>query len=104
MAAASGTAQARISASSSFYGAPAQTPVQVCGRTTEKIAVKKKTCSHCGQRKEPAEFPRNKRTRDQAGSWCRACVNEARRVVPKWVYLDGVRQLNPSKRPKSKVR
>lgn len=96
MAAASGTAQARISASSSFYGAPAQTPVQVCGRTTEEI--------HCGQRKEPAEFPRNKRTRDQAGSWCRACVNEARRVVPKWVYLDGVRQLNPSKRPKSKVR
>jgi hypothetical protein len=38
------------------------------------------------------------------GSWCRACVNEARRVVPRWVYLDGVRVENPDPRPKSRVR
>jgi hypothetical protein len=72
-----------------FWEPRTGTPAQVSGRTTEKTAVKEKTCSHCGQRKEPAEFPRNKRTSDQLRSWCRACVNEARRVVPKWVYLDG---------------
>ena len=66
--------------------------------------MKKKACTKCGEEKEPAGFPGNKRTRDGLGSWCRACVNEARRVVPRWVYSDGVRVENPDPRPKSKVR
>jgi excisionase family DNA binding protein len=85
-------------------GAREPTPPQVSGRTTEITAVKEKTCSHCGQQRKPAEFPPNKRTRDGLGSWCRACVNEARRVVPRYVYADGVWQLNPDPRPKSTVR
>jgi hypothetical protein len=66
--------------------------------------VKKKTCTRCGETKEPPEFPLNKRTRDGLGSWCRAWVNEARRVVPRYVYLDGATVPNPDPRPKSKVR
>lgn len=65
--------------------------------------MEKNICTKCGETKEPALLPPNKRTRDGLGSWCRSCVNEARRVVPKWVHLGGVRQLNPSTRPKSKV-
>ena len=63
-----------------------------------------KTCAKCGEAKEPALFPPNKRTRDGLSSWCRACTNEARRVVPRYVYVDGVLQPNPSRRPKSRVR
>jgi hypothetical protein len=66
--------------------------------------MKKKTCTKCGEAKEPAEFPCNKRTSDGLSSWCRSCHNEARRIVPRWVYLDGMRVLNPDPRPKSKVR
>jgi len=66
--------------------------------------MKKKTCTKCREAKEPGEFPPSKRTRDGLSSWCRSCVNEARRVVPQWVYVDGARQLNPDPRPKSKVR
>ena len=68
--------------------------------------MKKKTCTRCGEAKEPAEFPGNKRTRDGLGSWCRACVNEARRVVPRYVYDAGLKRTveNPDPRPKSKVR
>ena len=62
-----------------------------------------KTCTRCGEAKKQAEFPRNKRTRDGLGSWCRACVNEARRVVLRYVYLDGATVSNLSPRPKSKV-
>jgi hypothetical protein len=66
--------------------------------------VNKKSCTRCGEAKEPALFPPNRRTRDGLGSWCRACVNEARRVVPRYVYRDGVYVENPDPRPKSKVR
>jgi hypothetical protein len=66
--------------------------------------MKEKSCTKCGEAKKPAEFPRNKRTRDGLGSWCRACVNEARRVVPRYVYVDGVLQSNPDPRPKSRLR
>jgi hypothetical protein len=97
-------------------GAP--TPPQAPGRLTVKNAAK--ICSHCGQRKPAKEFRRNRRNRDGLSSWCAEChneatrrwreanrerMNEARRVVPRYVYLENVGRVeNPSKRPKSKVR
>jgi hypothetical protein len=57
--------------------------------------------------------------RDGLSSWCAEChrqanrdyreanrdrLNEARRVVPRYVYVDGGYVPNPSPRPKSKVR
>ena len=68
--------------------------------------MKNKTCTKCGEAKKPADFPGNKRTRDGLSSWCRRCHNEARRVVPRYVYDPESRSYvpNPSARPKSKVR
>jgi hypothetical protein len=68
--------------------------------------VKEKVCTRCGEAKEPSLFPPNRRTRDGLSSWCRACVNEARRVVPRYVYDAELRRTvpNPDPRPKSKVR
>ena len=68
--------------------------------------MKGKSCRKCGEAKEPAEFPRSKRTRDGLSSWCRACVNGARRVVPRYVYDAELKRTvpNPDPRPKSKVR
>ena len=66
--------------------------------------MKKKTCTRCGKAKEPADFPRDKRMRDGLNSWCWRSHNEARRVVPQYVYLDGATVPNPDPRPKSKVR
>jgi len=63
-----------------------------------------KVCSRCGQRKAAGEFRRNRRNRDGLSSWCAAChneatrrwreenrdrLNEARRVVPRYVYVGG---------------
>jgi hypothetical protein len=43
--------------------------------------------------------------RDGLSSWCRECLNEARRVVPRHVYVGGGHLAeNPDPRPKSKVR
>jgi hypothetical protein len=57
--------------------------------------------------------------RDGLSSWCAEChrqahrdwreanrnrLNEARRVVPRYVYVDGKLAENPDPRPKSKVR
>ena len=72
-----------------------------------------KTCRKCGKE--------NGRMRDGLSSWCAAChreatrrwradhrekINEARRVVPRFVYDSASRRTvpNPSPRPKSKVR
>jgi hypothetical protein len=68
--------------------------------------MKNKACTRCGDAKEPAEFPRNKRTRDGLSSWCRSCHNEARRVVARYVYDAELKRTvpNPDPRPKSKVR
>ena len=66
--------------------------------------MKNRTCTKRGEAKEPAEFTGNKRTRDGLSSWCRSCHNEARRVAPRYVYLDGATVPNLDQRPKSKVR
>ena len=66
--------------------------------------MKNKTCTKCGEAKQPAEFPPNKRSRDGLSSWCRSCHNAARRVVPRYVHLDGATVPNPDPRPKSRVR
>jgi hypothetical protein len=80
-----------------------------------------KTCRKCGEEKQAAEFPANRRLRDGLDSWCRECHREAtrrwrrenpdkveaanivRRVVPRWIYKDGHIVENPSPRPKSRV-
>jgi hypothetical protein len=36
-----------------------------------------KTCCHCGEQNDAAEFPANRRKRDGLSSWCRACHAEA---------------------------
>ena len=38
-----------------------------------------KTCRKCGQSKDAAEFPPNRRMRDGMHSWCRACMAGASR-------------------------
>ena len=35
------------------------------------------------------------RTRDRLSSWCRSCHNRTRRVVPRYVHLDGAIVPNP---------
>ena len=80
-----------------------------------------KVCRHCGQRKKAGEFRRSRQNRDGLSSWCAEChneanrrwrdanrerMNEARRVVPRFVY-DPERKTyvpNPDPRAKSKVR
>jgi hypothetical protein len=74
-------------------------------------------CRRCGEAK--TAFPWNLRLTAGLSSWCRDChaeakrryrdenrerLNESRRVVPAWVYVDGRRIRNPSPRAKSKVR
>ena len=80
-----------------------------------------KTCRKCGTEKKQSEFRLNRRMRDGLSSWCAAChreatrrwradhrdeINEARRVVPRFVYDPASRRTvpNPSPQPKSKVR
>ena len=63
--------------------------------------MREKSCTKCGEAKKPAKFPRNKRTRDGLSSWCRSCHNEARRVVPRYVHLDGGDGAEPG--PKAEV-
>jgi hypothetical protein len=63
-----------------------------------------KTCRHCGEVKDGAEFAPNPRMRDGLHSWCRVCMaaamkrwrernvakveayNRSRRVRPEYVY------------------
>jgi hypothetical protein len=95
------------------------TPPEVPGENSGRNAVK--ICKHCGQRKEPGEFRRNRRNRDGLSSWCSLCHNEAtrrrrgenrerinaaKRVVPRYVFDPESKSTvpNPDPRPKSKVR
>jgi endogenous inhibitor of DNA gyrase (YacG/DUF329 family) len=76
------------------------------GRKVSKKATNKmnpgQKCETCGK---PLEYRGIGRPRKFCGEECwSAAHNEARRVVPAYVYRDGVNVPNPSPRPKSKVR
>jgi hypothetical protein len=43
--------------------------------------VRHKTCTHCGTILPITSFPPNRRTSDGVSSWCRACSNQATRLI-----------------------